>query len=115
MAQKFYSASGYQGEHKKPRTNALCESAYPSAGSLNPTTELRFLELNLYSDRTSGESTDHLNHYRLKTPLKTVSFLFFNLKLGILEFREKRPQKRVFGEIFEDHENVRFGTVAFFG
>ena len=67
MAQEFKKASGAPGRLRTPRTEAVCESAYPSTGSANPTTEIRYLEIDL-----EAEPSKSLIDYRLKIPITEV-------------------------------------------
>ena len=67
MAQEFKKASGAPGRLRTPRTEAVCESAYPSTGSANPTTEIRYLEIDL-----DAEPSKSLIDYRLKVPITEV-------------------------------------------
>jgi len=71
MAHKFYSASGYTGKLREARTKTIMESAYPSAGSTNPTTELRFLEIDL----EQKFSNRHVTDYKLRLPIKQVRLI----------------------------------------
>ena len=81
MAQEFKKASGAPGRLRTPRTEAVCESAYPSTGSANPTTEIRYLEIDL-----DAEPSKSLIDYRLKVPITDVlDWVEYIVKYGWLD------------------------------
>ena len=100
VAQKICRAGGASSGNA--RSAAATEAVFPSTGSENPKTDIRFIEFEL----PSGDPEDNFNVRRHKLPMPLMEVNKFNSCLGNLSSRKQATGTGFSGLISESRQVI---------